>query len=147
MKYLSTLSKKVIFYYLYQFTFIEWLWKSEMMIWSCESMATKWGPANLFGSLPLDPNFCTSFPFGWKTRMHEALLSTTTRWPERFTAMPFGPEKNIMRPLYNYGIVSEHALNMLLCLANVSKVIETQKVEPNHYLAGPSQGLKFRGGT
>ena len=76
---------------------MEWLWKSETMIWSCELIATKWGPANLPGSLgfPRDPNRCTNLPFGWKTITQEALLSTTTKWPERLTAMPLGPEKLI----------------------------------------------------
>ena len=54
-------------------------------------MATNCGPANFDGSLPRLPNFWTSLPPGWKTKMQDCLLSTTTRWPDRSTATPFGP--------------------------------------------------------
>ena len=76
-------------------TLTAWLWKSETMIWSNELMATNCGPASLATSLPRDPNFWTSLPPGWKTKMADCLLSTTTTWPDRSTAMPLGPAKKL----------------------------------------------------
>lgn len=48
-------------------------------------------PAKCLSDVPLAPNFVTSFPFDWKIKTQQALLSTVMMCPFLSTATPFGP--------------------------------------------------------
>lgn len=48
-------------------------------------------PAKCLSDVPLAPNFVTSFPFDWKMKTQQALLSTVMMCPFLSTATPLGP--------------------------------------------------------
>lgn len=50
-------------------------------------------PANCLSDVPLAPNLVTSFPFDWKMKTQQALLSTVMMCPFLSTATPLGPIK------------------------------------------------------
>lgn len=62
---------------------------NEMIISTCSKSLTV--PAKCLSDVPLAPNFVTSFPFDWKMKTQQALLSTVMICPFLSTATPLGP--------------------------------------------------------